>query len=199
MSLEKDPEYPVIRQVADLRFTLTYMSSRDAERVLGFARDLPPHDLLFLRRDITDLDVVEDWLRDIECGEALTILAWMDEVVVGYGTIHRHEPSWSAHVAELRVVVAASARGKGLGRILTQEAFKSALRCGIEKMMARLTVDQEAAIAVFEGLGFHREALLEGHVKDLDGNPHDLVLMSRRVEDFSETVPDVGLSEVHPS
>ena len=33
MSLEKDPEYPVIRQVADLQLTLSYMSSRDAEAV----------------------------------------------------------------------------------------------------------------------------------------------------------------------
>ena len=191
MSLEKDPDYPVIRQVGDLQVTLSHMSSRDAEAVLAFARGLSPHDLLFLRRDITQLDVVEDWLRDIESGEALTILAWDGDTVVGYGTIHRHEPSWSAHVAELRVVVAPSARSKGLGGLLTQEAFKSALRSGIEKMMARLTVDQEAAIAVFEGLGFHREALLEGHVKDLEGNLHDLVVMSRTVEDFRKTLPDV--------
>ena len=51
-------------------------------------------------------------------------------------------------------------------------------------MMARLTVDQQAAIAVFEGLGFHQEALLKGHVKDLEGRQHDLVVMSRMVEDF---------------
>ena len=89
MSLEKDPDYPVIRQAADLQVTFSYMSSRDAEAVLGFARDLAPHDLLFLRRDITELDVVEDWLRDIECGDALTILAWGDDKVLGYGTLHR--------------------------------------------------------------------------------------------------------------
>ena len=85
MSLEKDPEYPMIRQVADLRVTLSYMSSRDAEAVLGFAGELPPHDLLFLRRDITDLNAIEDWLRDIDCGDALTILAWVAAVLIYQG------------------------------------------------------------------------------------------------------------------
>ena len=52
----------------------------------------------------------------------------------------------------------------------------------------QLTEDQEAAIAVFEGLGFHQEAILRGHVKDLAGDLHDLVVMSRMVEDFQ--MPD---------
>ena len=73
-----------------------------------------------------------------------------------------------------------------VGRLLTEEAFKSALRCGIEKMVARMTLDQGGAIAVFTELGFHQEALLAGHVKDLEGNTHDLVMMTHRVEDFQQ-------------
>jgi L-amino acid N-acyltransferase YncA len=192
MSLEKDPDYPVIRLAGEQQVTLSYMSSRDAEAVLRFARSLDLHDLLFLRRDITQLDVVEDWLRDIESGEALTILAWKDDDVLGYGTIHRNALGWSSHVAELRVVVAPQARSKGLGRLLTEEAFKSALRCGIEKMVARMTEDQKAAIAVFTELGFHQEALLAGHVKDLEGNTHDLVMMTHRVEDFQQGLVPEG-------
>lgn len=198
MSLEKDPDYPVIRLAGDLQVTLSYMSSRDAEAVLRFAQGLAPHDLLFLRRDITQLDVIEDWLRDIESGDALTILAWKEDRVLGYGTIHRNSLQWSSHVAELRVVVSPEARSKGLGRLLTEEAFKAALRCGIEKMLARMTPDQRGAIAVFEGLGFRQEALLEGHVKDLEGNPHDLVVMTHRVEDFQRGLEadEVGGDEV---
>lgn len=195
MSLERDPDYPVLRHVGGLDLTFSYMSSQDAEAILDFATRLEEHDLLFLRRDITQLDVVEDWLRDIESGDALTILAWRDDDVVGYGTLHRNRLRWSKHVAELRVVVAPEVRCKGLGRILTQEIFKTALRSGIEKMVARMTLDQKGAITMFESLGFRPEALLKDHVKDLEGNTHDLVLMSHMVEDFQRMLESYGVSE----
>ena len=188
MSWKRDPDYPAIRQLGELQVILSYMSSKDAAAVLAFSRGLEAHDLLFLRRDITQLEVIEDWLRDVESGDALTILARADEEVVGYGTIHRDSLGWSAHVAELRIVVSPAVRSRGLGRLLTQESFKTALRSGIEKMVARMTVDQRGAITVFEGLGFRPEALLKDHVKDLEGNNHDLVMMSHKVEDFQSTL-----------
>ena len=195
MSLERDPEYPALRHIGGVDVTLAYMSSLDAEPVLRFAKGLEEHDLLFLRRDITQLDVVEDWLRDIESGDALTILAKRGATVVGYGTIHRDSLSWSAHVAELRVLVAADYRGKGLGRLLTQEAFRAALRSGIEKMVARMTLDQKGAISTFESLGFRPEALLKDHVKDRQGGLHDLIMMSHRVADFQRTLETYGVSD----
>ena len=195
MTLEKDQDYPALRHVGGIDVTLSYMSSSDADAVLQFAKGLEVHDLLFLRRNITRLDVIEDWLRDIEAGDALTILAKHDGRVIGYGTIHRDSLSWSAHVAELRVLVSGDFRGKGLGRLLTQEAFKAALRSGIEKMVARMTLDQKGAIATFESLGFRPEALLKDHVKDRDGAVHDLVMMSHRVADFQRTLESYGVAE----
>jgi hypothetical protein len=92
MTLERDPDYPALRHVGGLDVTLSYMSSTDADAILRFARGLEEHDLLFLRRDITQLEVVEDWLRDIESGDALTILAKRGGRVIGYGTLHRDSP-----------------------------------------------------------------------------------------------------------
>jgi L-amino acid N-acyltransferase YncA len=195
MTLERDPEYPALRHVGGIDVTLSYMCSLDADAVLSFAKGLEQHDLLFLRRDITQLDVVEDWLRDIESGDALTILAKRGGQVIGYGTLHRDSLSWSAHVAELRVLVCADFRGKGLGRVLTQESFKSALRSGIEKMVARMTLDQKGAISTFESLGFRPEALLKDHVKDRQGVLHDLIMMSHRVADFERTLESYGVTE----
>ena len=98
--------------------------------------------------------------------------------------MHRNDLSWSAHVAELRVSVAPMMRGKGLGRILTQEVFAIALGSGVEKMVAQMTLDQKGAIATFEGMGFRPEALLRDHVKDRDGNKHDLLVLSHEVARF---------------
>ena len=82
------------------------------------------------------------------------------------------------------MVLAPAVRGKGLGRFLAEEALRLAQRSSIEKMIARMTVDQSGAIRVFEGLGFNREALMKDHVKDLEGRTHDLVVMSLKVQDY---------------
>lgn len=182
MPLKRDTAYPLEIQVQGLSLTLSHMSSRDAKGLMKFSDELSEHDLLFLRRDIRRLEVIEDWLMEIDSGEMMTILAREGDEVVGYGTLQRSHLSWSHHVAEIRVVTAERVRGKGLGRILVIEAIKMAVRSGIEKLMARMTVDQGGAIGMFEALGFEREALLKDHVKDLEGRGHDLILMSCRVE-----------------
>ncbi len=175
--------------------TLRLMSPADGPALLAFARALPPHDLLFLRRDITQTAAIDTWVRGIEQGAISTVLAEGDGAVQGYATVDRGELSWSPHVAELRVLVAEAMRGKGLGRLLTWEAFAVALGLGLEKMVAQMTLDQKGAIAVFEGMGFRPEALLRDHVKDRAGNKHDLLVLSRDVVKFQAQMTAYGLDE----
>lgn len=187
--------YPETVRAGAEEVTLRYMGAGDGEVILAFARALPEHDLLFLRRDITEPDAVDAWISDIERGAVTTVLAERAGNVVGYGTIHRDDLPWSRHVAELRVMVAESMRGKGLGRILTQESFAIALELGIEKMIAQMTLDQKGAIATFEGLGFRPEALLRDHVKDRAGNKHDLLVLSHEVAAFESRRAAYGVNE----
>ena len=58
----------------------------------------------------------------------------------------------------------------GLGRLLTREAFNIALALDIQKIVARMTLDQTGARTVFEELGFRPEAVLRDEVKDRAGN-----------------------------
>lgn len=175
--------------------TLRFMSPADGPALLAFARALPAHDLLFLRRDITQTAAIDTWVRGLEQDTISTVLAEHDGSVQGYATVDRGELSWSPHVAELRVLVAEAMRGKALGRLLTWEAFAVALDLGIEKMMAQMTLDQKGAIAVFEGMGFRPEALLRDHVKDRAGNKHDLLVLSRDVVKFQAQMTAYGLDE----
>lgn len=187
--------YPVTRSLGGREVTLRYMIEDDKEPMLAFARALPEHDLLFLRRDITQPTAVDGWIRDINAGLISTVLATVDSNIVGYGTIHRNDLRWSSHVAELRVMVAEGMRGKGLGQILTQEAFAIALASGIEKIVAQMTLDQKGAIATFEGIGFRPEALLRDQVKDRDGNKHDLLVLTHEVAKFEAAMNAYGVNE----
>ena len=187
--------YPETRTVGGEDVTLRYMAPADKPGMLAFARGIPEHDLLFLRRDITEETAIDEWLADIAGGFVTTLLAEAGGKVVGYATIHKNKLRWEAHVAELRIMIAEAMRGKGLGRILTQEAFAIALTQGIEKMVAQMTLDQKGAIATFEGIGFRPEALLRDHVKDRQGAKHDLLVLSHEVAQFEARHNAYGVSE----
>jgi GNAT superfamily N-acetyltransferase len=153
--------------------------SRDA--VLAFAREVPEHDLLFLARDITQDRVVDAWLDGLESGAIHSLVALSGDRIAGFTALLTDPLSWSPHVGELRVLVAPEWRGKGVGRALIEGTFSEALELGLEKITARMTTDQHAAIQVFEEMGFRAEALLRDHVRSRDGAKHDLAILSHDV------------------
>jgi len=185
---EAQPEAPLplpaqIR-LGDAVVDLRYLKPDDGDALLAFARRLSPGDLLFLRRDITTPEQVDNWLREAAEGLVTTILALHDEQIVGYATVASDGLTWTRHVRELRVMVAPRMRGKHLGRKLVEEAFAVARQQGARKMMAQMTVDQESAIAAFKRIGFQPEARLHGQVIDRQGGLHDLQIMSLNVDAF---------------
>jgi RimJ/RimL family protein N-acetyltransferase len=173
--------YPrhVTTDAGDIEFHL--MTRADEAAVLDFARNLPTHDLLFLPRNISEPKVLSAWINEIERGAITSLLAVKDGKVVGCGTLVRDLHSWSPHVGEIRMVVSLDVRGQGVGRALSQETFALALGAGLEKLSVQMTVDQRAAIALFESLGFKAEALLRDHVRDVDGKTHDIVVLGHNV------------------
>jgi RimJ/RimL family protein N-acetyltransferase len=68
-----------------------------------------------------------------------------------------------------------------------------ALGAGLEKLTAQMTVDQKAAIALFESLGFKAEALLRDHVRDAAGKKHDIVVLGHNVAQFLAQMKAYGL------
>lgn len=155
------------------------MTSADRDAMLKFARDLPQEDLLFLRVDITDPAVVDDWIHNTQAGLSTTLLACDPEGrIVGYATVHRTRAPWTRRVGELRVNVAGAYRARGLGRVLTSQIFDLARGLGLRKLMANMTTDQRGAQAAFRRLGFFPEALLADYVEDRNGTSRDLVMMS---------------------
>src|SRR6201992_2089328 len=176
------------------------MTRADEGAVLDFARNLPTHDLLFLPRNISEPKVLSAWINEIERGAITSLVAVKDGSVVGCGTVVRDPHSWSPHVGEIRMVVSLDVRGQGVGRALSQETFAIALGAGLEKLSVQMTVDQRAAIALFEGLGFKAEALLRDHVKDVNGQKHDIVVLGHNMAQVRAQLEAYGLPRaVSPS
>ncbi|MBR1202135.1 MULTISPECIES: GNAT family N-acetyltransferase [unclassified Bradyrhizobium] len=187
--------YPrhVKTEAGDIEFRL--MKRADEAAVLAFAQNLPTHDLLFLPRNISQPKVLSAWINEIERGDITSLLAVKDGKVVGCGTLVRDPHSWSPHVGEIRMVVSLDVRGQGVGRALSQETFAIALGAGLEKFSVQMTVDQRAAIALFESLGFKAEALLRDHVRDVEGKTHDIVVLGHNVAQVRAQMEAYGVSE----
>ena len=176
-------------------FELRLMREDDEAAMLAFTRSLPAHDLLFLRRDIREPKVLSAWLRELEAGQITSLVALHDQEIVGCSAIARDMHSFSRHVGDLRVILAPATRARGLGRLLIQESFLLALALQLEKLTAHMTGDQEAAISVFEDMGFRPEALLCDHVRDEDGKSYDLVILSLDVLAHQSKMELYGIPE----
>jgi len=170
------------------RVSLRLMEAADKERVLSFAQSLPPDDLLFLRTDITEPALVDEWIGNLEKGATVTVLAEVDGKLAGYASLHLEQALWTRRVGEIRVQVGVPYRGAGLGRQLAAQIFRLGQARGLKKMAAMMTPDQAGARAAFEKIGFSVEALLQDWVVDRKGRPRDLLIMSHDLEGLSDHV-----------
>ena len=180
-------QYPRAFQLADgSSIELRVMSSDDRDAILGFARALPEEDLLFLRVDLTEADVVDAWVGDIRNGSMAALAAYQGDDFRGYAAVHRNPAPWMRHVGELRVNVAPAVRTQGLGRLLVSHVFDMARAFALQKLVAQMTTDQHGAQAAFRRLGFVPEALLADFVLDRTGRSRDLVMMTFDVEGLTD-------------
>ena len=167
-------------------FQLRLMDRSSREDILEFARALPAQDIMFLRMDITDPRNVDEWINNIENERTITVLAYDNGKLGGYGALHHNEVLWTRHVGEIRTIVGAEYRSQRLGIRLIEEIFEVAKDMGLKKITANMTSDQRGARAAFERIGFRPEALLADYVVDTQGRTHDMLIMSYDIDGFND-------------
>jgi RimJ/RimL family protein N-acetyltransferase len=180
------------------RVRLRPMELNDGPAVLEFFCALPEDDRLFLRDDVTRPEWLERFVRQIDYNRVVPLLAERGHQVLGNATLYRSLHGWSTHVGEIRVAVARAAQGQGLGTRLARELVRIAVEAGIEKMVAAVVDNQVGAKRAFEKLGFHPEAVLKGHVKDIHGSKRDLVILANDVSHIWESMESL-LRDYSPS
>ncbi|MCW2578988.1 MAG: Sortase-like acyltransferase [Blastococcus sp.] len=162
------------------------------DALLAFFGSLPEGDLTFIKEEVTDPDTVRSWATASAPGGRWVSVDGNE--VTGYVAV-RPLPGWSDHVGEVRLVVAPSSRGTGLGRELARRALVEAVGSGLTKLVVEVVAEQGAALALFTDLGFSGEALLQDHIRDRDGQLRDLMLLAHHVRDTWAAMETVGVAD----
>ena len=164
--------------------TFRLMDADDKPAIIDLARRQSEKDRAFLRTDVTDPAVVSEWIANIRRGRTVTVLAEVDGRMVGYGSLHHDETLWTHHMGEIRVLVDREFRGERIAKRLVAELFHIAREMKLERIFCQIPADQARVRNLFEELGFQSEAMLQRWLVDLDGKPHDLLIMTHSMDDF---------------
>jgi RimJ/RimL family protein N-acetyltransferase len=114
--------------------------------------------------------------------DAAVFVAEDDGVVVGRLSLSRDPHPASRHVADLGLMVAVSHRGKGIGRMLLEEAVKWSRMSEVRKLELHVFPWNEPALRLYESFGFEREGYRKGHYAR-DGELVDAILMAYAIPD----------------
>lgn len=172
-----------------MTLTVRRLEADDRPAWLRFVADIPKGEERFFKEDLGDSASYERWVESpcrsiaVEDGE----IAGSISALPGQG--------WSSHVAELRLVVGGSFRGRGVGRQLAQHGLITALQLECTHVFVEVVAQQEALISMFRSLGFQPEAILEDFVRDAAGVHHDLMLLTHHAADNWSALAGLGLDE----
>jgi L-amino acid N-acyltransferase YncA len=179
--MERDG-FPRVAKLKDgFSVEISQASAADGPGLLAFYRSLSEEDRLVLQDDVTTPGWLARFLAKLESGAATSLVARADGQICGEATLNRNLHGWSRHVGEIRLNVAPSQRGKGVGYALAAGVVKLAIDLGLEKMVAYFVESQVAARKTFERLGFRKEAELARQVADIRGAKRNLLVYASDV------------------
>jgi L-amino acid N-acyltransferase YncA len=153
------------------------MTRNDRESVGDFFGRMTPSVLQYVRNEVSDPKVLDQWFEDLNHDRVFPLLAFKDNKVVANATLHRVSFGWRKHLGTLRIVVDPELHGKGLGTLMINELIELAQEFGLEKLMVELPLRAQGALAIFKKAGFSPRAVIEGLMKDRHGQNLDIVIM----------------------
>jgi RimJ/RimL family protein N-acetyltransferase len=171
------------------RVILRPLVKEDRDKLLDFFQRLDEKDLLFLRSDVRNPEVIDRWVNNIDYRRAFPLLAEAQGRIVGDATLHMRRVGWKRHLGNVRVVVAKDYQNRGLGTLLINEIVELAGEFGLEKLVAEIHFQAQGALKVFKRAGFSVKAVFEDLVKDLTGQSSDLVVMICDVQGRDRRAP----------
>jgi len=173
------------------RVLIRPLEKEDGPALLSFFQALPEDDRLFLKEDVTQKDVIDRWMAELNFDKVIPIVAEKDSEIIGDATLHLNKYGWQKHMAEIRCVVSKEFQQQGLGTALMRELLAHAVEKGISIVSATMMDIQKSAQMAFQRIGFKKEAELNNFVMDINGETHNLIIMVNNVSELWKKMEDL--------
>ena len=169
------------------------LQADDAAAFARFVEEVPAGERRFLKERLEDpVATFERW----RAGAAACRLVGVHGTDIAGIAAAFPGTGWSAHVAELRLIVSPRHRRRGVGRALARRALVEAIKLGCTHVYVEVVAEQRALVSRFCDLGFAPEALVRDFVRDNAGEHHDLMLLTHRVDDHRAELETIGLQDI---
>jgi RimJ/RimL family protein N-acetyltransferase len=151
---------------------LSHMYHRLSENDRWFLACDTPESMFFVKRG-----------ESKEKGKTASIVAVLEERIVAHATLMTQDYGAKSHIGEIRIAVDPHFRGMRLATWMLFDLINLAMAMALEILVMWMIPEREASvIRSVEKLDFIQETVLRDFVKDREGNPHDLVIMVKRLQ-----------------
>ena len=175
-------------------FSVRPLTENDGAAFVSFLSRVPEGERRFLKEALDEPGTAFDGYFQTDRARRLAAVDTSGDVVGLAGAFPGD--GWSSHVAELRVLVSADHRRRGIGRMLARAAVVEALQLGCTHAYVEVIAEQDSLVAMFQDLGFEPQALLPDFVREGSGQFHDLMLLTLHADAQRNVSKVLGLGEV---
>ena len=184
-------EYPKTVNLKDGESVLLDIKkAEDLEQSARFFSKMHPEDRVYLRRDVSKREILEERSHELQDGRAFRLAAFIDDEMIGEASLYRPLYGWTQHVAEMRVLVPREFQNRGLGKLLVQEIFCNAVRLKYSTIEAYVIQEEIKVNAMLKRMGFKEIGVLKNHALDVNNEKHHVVIMTFNVEAMWKDLSD---------
>jgi GNAT superfamily N-acetyltransferase len=162
--------------------TLRPLRKGDEEALHAMFTRLPEEDLWFLNHDVSDPEMIGEWIAHLDMGRVMSIAAVLEGRIIANAVLMRKRFGAKSHIGKIRISVDPRFRDRGLATWMLLDLINLAMSLGLRMLVMRVVRERDLPVIMgIKKLGFVEEAVLCNYVLDRAGNPHDLVIMTKRL------------------
>jgi len=162
--------------------TLRPLKPGDENALFEMFKLFSEDELWFLNHDVSDPRLFEDWVKGLDLNRVVSIVALLEGRIIANAALMVKDYGAKSHIGKVRIAVDPSFREKRLGTWMLLDLVNVAMAIGLKTVVMRLVQEKDAyVISAVRKLDFIEEAVLEDYVLDREGNPCNLVIMTKHL------------------
>jgi L-amino acid N-acyltransferase YncA len=160
----------------DSRITIRSYQDSDLKALLTIMNEIIERGDAF----VYDIPFTVERMAEYLATHTTAFVAVLEERVVGGYVLRANQPGRGSHVANASYLVAADARGRGIGKMIGEHSLAEAKRLGFSAIQFNAVVSTNTnAIALWQRLGFKIIGTVPQAFRHEDGERTDLHVMHR--------------------